>query len=172
MRNKFSLLRWASGKLHATTFSVLALSGVLALGVIDAQAAGGRAAGGKMAKSSVAGANRTAGNVGNTGSRNNVGNNSGNNRGNNVNIGNDINVDIDHGYNNWHHHDYHPIATAAVIGAVAVTTAAVVGSYYYALPPTGCTMVYRNGISYYYCGTVYYSKTWHGNDVVYVVVTP
>ena len=57
------------------------------------------------------------------------------------------------------------------MSAVAVTTAAVVGSYYYALPP-GCTVVYRNGIRYQYCGSVYYSQTWHGNDVVYVVVNP
>ena len=57
------------------------------------------------------------------------------------------------------------------IGAVAVTTAAVMGSYYYTLPPS-CSTVYRNSVSYYYCGSVYYQQSWSGNDVVYVVVNP
>jgi hypothetical protein len=54
---------------------------------------------------------------------------------------------------------------------MAVTSAAVVGSYYAALP-SGCTTVVMNGVSYSQCGSVYYQKTWQGNDVVYVVVQP
>ena len=52
-----------------------------------------------------------------------------------------------------------------------VTTAAVVGSYYSALP-SGCTSVVTNGMTYSQCGSVYSQKTWQGNDVAYVVVNP
>ena len=120
--------------------------------------------------------------TGNYGNRVNSGNNV--NAGNRVNTGDininrgDVNVDVNGGY---HGHPgypgygggfYHPVAAGAVIGAMAVTTAAVVGSYYYALPPTGCTTVITNGISYRRCGSVYYQQTMSGNNVVYVVVNP
>lgn len=143
-----------------------------------------------MAQSSVSGASRAnTGNVNrgnvNTGNVNrgnvNTGNvNTGNvNRGNintgNINVGNDVNIDIDrdyHGGYGGYGGYYHPIARGAYIGAVAVTTAAVIGAYYYALPPSGCTTVIKNGVSYSYCGTVYYQRIMSGNDVVYVVVAP
>ena len=44
------------------------------------------------------------------------------------------------------------------------------GSYYYALPPTGCSPYYYNSMNYYHCGSVYYQQTWSGDDVVYIVV--
>lgn len=89
-----------------------------------------------------------------------------------INVGNDVDIDIDvdNDYGNWGPHR-HPIAAGIVIGTVAVTTAAVMGSYYYALP-AGCTVVYHHGDTYYLCGTVHYRRTWYGNDVVYVVVDP
>ena len=90
----------------------------------------------------------------------------------NVNINNNVNVNIDGGYHGGGYGNYHPIAAGVAIGAVAVTTAAVMGSYYRALPPTGCTTVIQNGVSYSHCGSVYYQQTWSGNDVVYVVVNP
>ena len=162
----------------------------LTIGIADVYAAGrgGGRGGGSMANTSVSGASRASsmnrggantgninrGNV-NTGNVNRGNVNTGNvNRG-NVNVGNDINIDIDGGYNHCCGYGggyYHPIARGAFIGAVAVTTAAVVGSYYYALPATGCTTVIKNGITYSYCGTVYYQKIMSGNDVVYVVVQP
>lgn len=151
----------------------LALSATLAAS--PAIASGG--AGGRLAKPSVAGANMEArrspdaprgrGDI-NVGNDTNVGNKV--NVGNDVNIGNDvdIDVDVDHGYGHgyWGHH---PVAAGIVIGTVAVTTAAVAGAYYYALP-TGCTVIYQGGETYYLCGTVHYRRTWYGNDVVYVVV--
>lgn len=156
-------------------FAMIAFAAVAMLGASVADADGrGRPNGGRMAQASISGANhaprndvRGSGQV--SGNRNNVG--SGNR--NNINIGNDVNIDIDHDYNHGHGWDdhHHPIAAGIVIGTVAVTTAAVVGSYYYSLP-AGCTMVYRSGVSYYYCGSVYYSRTWYGNDVVYIVVNP
>jgi hypothetical protein len=47
----------------------------------------------------------------------------------------------------------------------------VLGSYYYTLPPS-CTVVVKSGVSYHYCGSVYYQQTWSGSDPVYVVVNP
>ncbi len=155
-----------------------------------ARAGGGGGGGGRKAQASVSGANHAAsrpsgggyqgnanagnvnrGNV-NTGNVNRGNINTGNINTGNVNIGNDVNIDIDGGYGYGHGGYYHhPIAAGIAIGAVAVTTAAVMGSYYYALPP-GCTTVYRGALPYYYCGSVYYEKSWSGNDVVYVVVNP
>lgn len=166
----------------------LASSGMLlTLASGDAEARGG-GRGGTMATPSVSSANRGAsanrgnvnsGNVstgsGNRGNINtgNVNNIQGGDRNTNINIDNDIN--IDGGYNGRHDYGYpgyHPVAAGAVIGAMAVTTAALVGSYYYALPPSGCTVVVTNGISYQRCGSVYYQQTWQGDTVVYVVVNP
>ena len=135
---------------------------------------------GRLAHSSVSGANRAMprANGGNRPAGNNrpSGGFNGNGNRNRVNIGNDVNINIDRGYNQGHHngyHDnYHPIARGIVIGAVAATTAAVIGSSYYALPPSGCTVVIRNGLSYSRCGSVYYEQIWSGGDVVYVVVDP
>lgn len=174
------------GRPASLTAITIAATALLALCAADANAArGGGRGGGHMANSSVSGANRASygGNRANTGNVNrgnvNTGNiNTGNvNRGNintgNINVGNDVNIDIDvdgrYGYGGGYYH--RPIAAAAFIGAVAVTTAAVVGSYYYALPP-GCSVVYRAGVSYHYCGTVYYQQSWSGDQVVYVVVVP
>ncbi|MCB1642767.1 MAG: hypothetical protein KDI37_13625 [Xanthomonadales bacterium] len=119
--------------------------------------------------------NRNRSNV-NTGTVNtgNVTNIQGGDRNTSINIDRDIDVDGYHGgyYGGHHDHYPYPVAAGAVIGAVAVTTAAVVGSYYYALPPTGCAVVIINGISYQRCGSVYYQQTWQGDKAVYVVVKP
>lgn len=141
-----------------------------------------RPSGGNRASAGTSDVRRGDGNRGNIntgdGNRGNI--NTGDiNRGNintgDINIGNDIDIDIDGGWDNdWNGWgSNYPIAAAGVaIGAIAVTTAAVMGSYYYALPPSGCTVVFRGGISYHYCGSVYYRETWSGNDVVYVVENP
>jgi hypothetical protein len=117
------------------------------------------------------GANANTANRGNA-SGNNV--NSGNRTNNgNINVGNDVNVNIDGGYNGCcgGGYGYHPIAAAATIGAIAVTTSAIVGSYYHTLP-SGCTTVIQNGVTYSQCGSVYYQQTMQGSDPVYVVVNP
>lgn len=140
--------------------------------------AGGATVGNRANTGNVNAGNRAnTGNV-NAGNRTNTGNVNTGNRVNtgNVNIGNDVNIDIDggYGYHGGYYHGggyYHPVAAGVAIGAMAVTTAAVLGSSYYALPPN-CTVVVRGGVSYHYCGSVYYQQTWSGNDVVYVVVNP
>ena len=119
----------------------------------------------------------------NNGNRVNNGNiNTGNINTGDINIDRDVNVDVDHdGWGNWHDVDieggpgdweidvdhYHPIATAAAIA----TTAAIVGSYYYAVP-VGCPLVYTYPQPYYYCGNTYYERRMQGDTVVYVVVSP
>jgi hypothetical protein len=149
---------------------------------------GGGGGGGRMAHSSVSGASHasrgggssyrgSSGNRASTGDRASTGNrtNTGNvNTGNRVNTGDinidrgDVNIDVDPGYGRYRH----PVAAGMAIGAVAVTTAAVLGASYYTLPPSGCTTVIEDGLSYYYCGDVYYQQTMSGDDVVYVVVEP
>lgn len=164
-------------KLFLAAIAVVAL-GTLAIETAAARGRGG-GGGGRFASSSVAGSrSMDANRVGGLDrSRVNTGNvQGGHNRVNtgNVNIGNDVDIDIDRGYGHGHccgNDWYHPVAAGVVIGAVAVSTAAVVGSYYRSLP-AGCTVVVKDGSSYHYCGSVYYRKTWHGNDVVYVVVAP
>ena len=195
MNNKHNVLH-VRRNLRTAAICLAATGALLAMVSLDATAqrrgGGGHAGGngGRMAESSVAGANRSmtrpsGGNFNggnrastgavNTGNRVNTGNV---NTGNRVNVGNNVNVNIDGGYNNRggyyggnHAGWYHPVAAGVVIGAMAVTTAAVMGSYYYALPPS-CTVVIKNGISYHYCGSVYYQQTWSGNDPVYIVVNP
>ena len=136
--------------------------------------------GGSSANRANAGANRS-GSTANRGNGN--GNRSGNNVGNgnrgNINTGdvnvnrNNVNIDVDGGYGNGccNNGVRYPVAAGMAIGAMAVTTAAVVGSYYYALP-SGCSTVVMNGATYSQCGSAYYQKTWQGNDVAYVVVNP
>ena len=139
-----------------------------------------------MAQNSVSGANRSAAASRNDNDRNNNNrnnNNRNNNNNKNVNINNsgnvrvggnnNVNIDIDNDRHGccYHGNNYHPILTGVAIGAVAVTTSAIVGSYYRTLPPS-CTTVIRNGMTYSYCGNVYYQQTWSGDDVVYVVVNP
>lgn len=150
----------------------------------SAQRGGGRGGGGgRTAQSSISGANH-AGARASAGNRANAGNvstgnrvNTGNvNTGNRVNTGDvninrgDVNIDVDRGYGGYGGYD-HPVAAGMAIGAIAATTAAVIGASYYALP-SGCSTVIRNGASYYYCGSVYYQQTMSGDDVVYVAVNP
>jgi hypothetical protein len=144
--------------------------------------------GGRTAQSSVSGGNRAsassanrgnaAGNrSGNTSNRNSGNTNSGNRTtnigsNNNINIDRgDVNIDIEGGYNGCCRARY-PVAAGVAIGAMAGMTAAAIGSYYYALPASGCTMVTMGGVGYYQCGSAYYQQSMNGDQVVYVSVNP
>lgn len=59
----------------------------------------------------------------------------------------------------------HPIGTAAAIA----TTAAVIGSIVYSLPPS-CTSVIVDGLTYERCGSTWYKPRYYGSSVEYVVV--
>jgi len=147
---------------------------------------GGGSHGGRTAQSSVSSGNRTS-SANRSGNTNRSGNNSGNRTNNvnnssrttnvgsnnnvNVNRG-DVNIDVDGGYNNGCCRARYPIAAGVTIGAIAGATAAAVGSYYYALPSSGCAMVTRGGIGYYQCGSAYYQQSMNGDQVVYVSVNP
>ena len=98
----------------------------------------------------------------------NVNRNSNRNTNVNVNKRTNVNVNVDHRRGR----NYHPVATGVAIGATAAVTAAVVGSMVNTLPPSGCTIVIRNGISYSQCGSVWYEPRYSGNSVTYIVVNP
>ncbi|MDF2900422.1 MAG: hypothetical protein K0Q62_481 [Phenylobacterium sp.] len=86
----------------------------------------------------------------------------------NVNIGNDVNIDVDNGWDNngW---DYHPVARGVAFGTAAAVTSAVVGSMIYSLPPSCATRPY-GGVSYSYCDGVWYQPQYSGSSVTYIVV--
>lgn len=160
---------------------------------VDAQRGGGRGGGGAsrpQASSSArggGGANRqvrtSSGSNLNTASRGNANVNRGNTTrianksnyakggNNNVNRGNintgDVNIDVDNDCCNggWGY-GAHPVAR----GAAIATTAAVMGSYYSALPG-GCVTVVRVGINYSRCGATWYQPVYSGANVQYQVVS-
>ena len=70
----------------------------------------------------------------------------------------------------WHH----PVATAAAVGVVAGTAAAVtraaLGTTVYALPTTGCVSTITAGLTYFQCGSVWYQPRYVSSGVTYVVV--
>jgi hypothetical protein len=86
----------------------------------------------------------------------------------NVNIGNDVNIDVDNGWDNngW---DYHPVARGVAFGTAAAVTSAVVGSMIYSLPPSCANRVY-GGVTYSYCNGVWYQPQYAGSSVTYIVV--
>jgi hypothetical protein len=81
----------------------------------------------------------------------------------NVNVHRDIDVDVDR--------DYHPVATAAALGTIAVATAAVVGAVVHTLPPA-CSAVQVNNVTYQQCGSAWYQPQYSGTQLTYVVVNP
>jgi hypothetical protein len=82
----------------------------------------------------------------------------------NVNVHRDIDVDVDY-------HDYHPVATAVGVAAVATVTAAAIGSIAYSLPPA-CSAVVVGGMTYQQCGGTWYQPQYAGTQITYVVVNP
>lgn len=88
----------------------------------------------------------------------------------NTNINNDVNIDVDGGWDNdgW---GYHPVAAGVAFGTAAAITGAVIGSMVYTLPPSCSTVVYV-GVSYSQCGSVWYQPSYVGSSVSYTVVNP
>ncbi len=94
------------------------------------------------------------------------------NRNNNVNVNRNtsVNVDVDRrggccggGWDN----DYHPVATAAAVGAAVAVTSAVVGSMVRTVP-AGCVPVNYGGMIYQQCGGTWYQP----QGTQYVVINP
>lgn len=87
---------------------------------------------------------------------------------NNVNVERNVNVNVENrgccgGWDN----DYHPVATAAAVGAAVAVTSAVVGSIVHSVPAS-CVPVNYGGMIYQQCGTTWYQP----QGPQYVVVNP
>jgi hypothetical protein len=90
----------------------------------------------------------------------------------NVDIDRDVDIDVDRHDGGWGDGCcYHPVATAAVASAAAMTTAAVVGSMVHALPPS-CEAVSVGGFTYQRCGSTWYQPQFSGSSLTYIVVNP
>jgi hypothetical protein len=111
-----------------------------------------------------------AGNAGNinTGNVNRGNINTGNINTGNINRG-DVNIDVDNDWNGWGGYYDHPVGAFAAGAVVGATTAAVLGSRYYALP-SGCSPYPYASLTYYSCGGAWYQPSYQGDTVVYVVV--
>jgi hypothetical protein len=72
-----------------------------------------------------------------------------------VNVERNVNVNVDRGCCGGWDNDYHPVATAAAVGAAAAVTSAVIGSMVRTVP-AGCVPVNYGGIVYQQCGGVWY----------------
>ena len=78
---------------------------------------------------------------------------------NNVNVDRNVNVNVsgnNNCCNNGWDNDYHPVATAAAVGAAVAVTSAVIGSMVSA-PPPGCVPVNYGGVVYQQCGSTWYA---------------
>ena len=88
---------------------------------------------------------------------------------NNVNINRNFNANVNRGgccYGGWDG-GYHPVATAAAVGATVALTAAAVGSIVNSVP-VGCAPINYGGAYYQQCGSVWYAP--QGSQ--YLVVNP
>lgn len=143
--------------------------------VAEAAKRGGGARGGGT-HTNMSGGHRGGNNVGNRGgntiNRGDVNRHRGGNNNVNINGGhNNIDIDVDNGWNNGHWDDHwHPVATAAAVGATVAVTRAIVGTRVYVLPATGCQLYPYSGTSYYICGDDWYAPQYVGTQVSYVVV--
>ena len=89
---------------------------------------------------------------------------------NNVNVDRNVNVNVsgnNNCCNNGWDNDYHPVATAAAVGAAVAVTSAVVGSMVRTVPP-GCVPVNYGGVVYQQCGGTWYAP--QGSQ--FIVVSP
>ncbi len=87
------------------------------------------------------------------------------NRVNNVNVNRNVNVES-HGCCGWDN-AYHPVATAAAVGATVAVTSAVVGSMVRSVP-ANCVPVNYGGVVYQQCGATWYAP----QGAEYIVVNP
>ena len=93
----------------------------------------------------------------------NVNRNSNKNTNVNVNSNRNTNVNIDVDVDRRHRRHNNGgfvagLATGLIIGTIVNS------------PPSGCSTVIRNGISYSQCGTTWYQPQYSGNNVTYIIV--
>jgi hypothetical protein len=163
------------GKIPLAVLAALVLASVAVVPLADARGGGGGGGGGGARGGGGGGVHAGGG-----GGRQNVQAN--NNRAdvrtnnvrstsvNNVNVNRNTNVNVDRNggcCNNGWDNDYHPVATAAAVGAAVAVTSAVVGSMVRTVP-AGCVPVNYGGYVYQQCGTVWYQP----QAGQYVVINP
>ena len=170
------------GKFPLAVLAALVLASVAVVPLADARGGGGGGGGGGGARGGGGGGAHAGGGGGGGGGRQNVQAN--NNRAdvrtnnvrstsvNNVNVNRNtnVNVNVDRNggcCNNGWDNDYHPVATAAAVGAAVAVTSAVVGSMVRTVP-AGCVPVNYGGYVYQQCGTVWYQP----QAGQYVVINP
>jgi hypothetical protein len=164
-------------QLHLVPLVMLVFANFALAPIAEAQGRGGGGGGARAqsagggARAQGAGANNRQ-NVQANNSRadartNNVRSTSVNNVNNNVNVNRNTNVNVEgHGGGGWDN-DYHPVATAAAIGATVAVTSAVIGSMTRTVP-ANCVPVNYGGMVYQQCGSTWYQP--QGSQ--YVVVNP
>lgn len=82
----------------------------------------------------------------------------------------DIDIDVDHHWDNHHRHDvWDAVGTAAAVTATVAVTSAVIGSVTRTIPST-CVVQTYTSITYYNCGDTWYQPRYSGSNVEYVVV--
>jgi hypothetical protein len=165
-------------KLFLAPLVVLALVGFAMAPVADAAGRGGGHGGGGGGGGARAGGGGAHAGGGGGGARQNVQvnnsradvrtNNVRSTSVNNVNVNRNVNVDVDRGccHGGWDD-DYHPVATAAAVGAAVAVTSAVVGSMVRTVP-AGCVPVNYGGVVYQQCGSTWYQP--QGSQ--FVVINP
>lgn len=156
------------------TFLVASLTAFVLVGFAMAPAAeaarGGGGGGARASGGGGGGASRQASNTSRDVRTNDVRSTSVNNVNSSRNVNRDVSrnvnvdVDVDGGccHNGWDH-DYHPVATAAVIAG----TAAIIGSMVNTIPPS-CVPINYGGMIYQQCGGTWYQP----QGAQYIVVNP
>jgi hypothetical protein len=86
------------------------------------------------------------------------------NRSTDVNRSANVDVDVEGGWDDRHHH---PVAGAAAVTATAVVVGSMVSSV-----PANCVPVTHNNVVYQQCGSTWYQPQYVGNQVQYEVVNP
>ena len=167
----------AFGTLLPAALAALVLASFALAPYADAAGRGGGGGGGRAAgagggtRAAAGGGARQSAQVNNSRAdvrTNNVRSSSVNNV-NNVNVDRNVNVDVEgHGgcCGGWDN-DYHPVATAAAVGAGIAVTSAIIGSIVRSVPP-GCVPVNYGGMVYQQCGSTWYQP--QGSQ--YVVINP
>ena len=171
-------MKTSFGKLLPVSLVALVLAGFAMAPYADALAAGGRGGGGGGgARASGAGGGRQAAAGGGGRQAAQVNDSRADARTNNVRSGSVNNVNVERNVNvnveqngccggGWDN-DYHPVATAAAVGAAVAVTSAVIGSMVPTVPAS-CVPVNYGGMVYQQCGSTWYQP--QGSQ--YVVVNP
>jgi hypothetical protein len=155
------------GRLIPAALAALVLASFTMAPVAEAARGGGERGGGGGARMERGGGAREVSTRSADVRTNNVRSTSVNNVNRNVEVNRNVNVNVEQrGCCGWDN-DYHPIATAAAVGATVAVTSAVVGSIVRSVPP-GCVPVNYGGMVYQQCGGTWYAP----QGAQYIVVSP